>query len=333
MNRIWAYTIQLGFNMWRDEYSVPENNGPFQCQSTGHYQKELLCDRAVWRRVVDALPFFGVNTLVIDLGEGLQYQSHPELATCGAWTREELQLELEHIRALGMEPVPMLNFSAYHDAWLGVYSAQKGSDTYYAVVRDLIEEVAALFGNPSLFHIGMNEDDCNTKMPERSWWHDTYRRTDSTPRTEEEYWKDVHYLISCVEKIGARTWVWGDRFAISPERFAVEMPQSAVISLSWYDRIVLDVNGSYPKRRIYEDMKALHALGYDQIPVGSNWTCHQNMAQTAYFYMEHDLLDAHLLGFAVFPQQATVNLNYYTLMDNAQRLSSSRKMLENTPNL
>ena len=88
MEKIWSYTIQLGFNMWRDENSAPENDGPFQCQSTGHYQNEMLTERDTWRRVVDQLPSFGVNTLVIDLASDLtesrilkasEFSKHSEL--------------------------------------------------------------------------------------------------------------------------------------------------------------------------------------------------------------------------------------------------------------
>jgi hypothetical protein len=81
-------------------------------------------------------------------------------------------------------------------------------------------------------------------------------------------------------------------------------------------------------RPIYDECKALSAAGYDQIPEASDWTCHQNIPQFVYFYMEFGLVNEHLLGFNAVPMQATVDLNYYTLLNNANRVKFSRAMFE-----
>ena len=328
MEKIWSYTIQLGFNMWRDENSVPENDGPFQCQSTGHYQNEMLTERDTWRRVVDQLPSFGVNTLVIDLGEGVQYKSHPELGIKGAWTVEELREELARVRALGLTPIPKLNFSSYHDAWLAPYCAQKGSDAYRTVVKDLIDEVCDIFDTPTLFHLGMDEEEFPNSPRRTNWWHNDYVRTNSEPRSVEAYFADLNYMISCVEAKGSRAWIVGDFYCTHPEEFLANCPKSCVLSMSFWDRIILKPDGSYPDRPIYDECKALSAAGYDQIPEASDWTCHQNIPQFVYFYMEFGLVNEHLLGFNAVPMQATVDLNYYTLLNNANRVKFSRAMFE-----
>lgn len=326
MKRIWSYTIQLGFNMWRDETSAPENDGEFQCQSTGHYQNTLLTDRATWRRVVDQLPEFHINLLVIDLGEGVQYKSHPELAVPGAWTVEELKTELEHVRALGLEPIPMLNFSSYHDAWLREYGYEKGSETYRRVVGELIDEVCAIFDAPRFFHLGMNEEDLLDPSHARLWWQNSYTKEKSRVRSEEEWWRDLHHLIACVEKNGARPWIYGDYYYDHPNGWEERLPKSCVISHGWFERIVLDAHGNYPKRRAYEACRETYEMGYDQIPMGSDWTSQQNIAQFVYFYMEHEYVNEHLLGFNACPMQATVDLNYYSLLNNAHRLNLAREM-------
>ncbi len=326
MKRIWSYTIQLGFNMWRDETSEPENNGEFQCQSTGHYQKELLTDRAIWRRVVDQLPDFNINLLVIDLGEGVQYKSHPELAVPGAWTTAELKEELAHVRALGMEPIPMLNFSSYHDAWLREYGRMKGTETYRKVVSDLIDEVSELFDHPRFFHLGMNDEYLLDPTHARLWWQDSYTKANVAPRTEEAWWKDLHDYIACVEKNGARPWIYGDYYYDHPDGWAERLPKSCVISHCWFERIVLNERGEYPKRRTYEACRETYEMGYDQIPTGSDWTSQQNMAQFVYLYIEHGYVNEHLLGFNTCPLQATVDINYYSLLNNAHRLNLAREM-------
>ena len=79
MDYIWGYFIHLGTNMWRDTWSLVEHRGPHICQATARWQETMITDRAVWRDVVDYLPSCGINTLVIDVGEGVRYDSHPEL--------------------------------------------------------------------------------------------------------------------------------------------------------------------------------------------------------------------------------------------------------------
>ena len=328
MNRIWSYTIQLGFNMWRDETSVPEVDAEFQCQSSGHYQHTMLTDRETWRHVVDKLPSFGINMLVIDLGEGVQYKSHPELAVEGAWTVEELRAELTHVREIGLEPIPMLNFSSYHDAWLQVYSHQKGSKVYNRTVADLIDEVCEIFDYPRFFHLGLNEEHLLNPACPRLWWQHDYKREGLAPRAPEEWWRDLHHYIACVEKNGARPWIYGDYYYDHPERWEENVPKSCVISHGWFERILLGADGTYPQRRTYEAYRDTFEMEYDQIPVSSDWTCQQNTSQQVFQYMECGYVNEHLLGFNVCPMQATVDINYYSLLNNAHRLCLSREMFE-----
>jgi hypothetical protein len=108
---IWTYFIQLGHNMWREPDSLVEGRGPLIAQATGRYRETMYTDRKVWRDVIDFLPSCGFNAVIIDVGEGMQYDTHPELSVPGAWSKEELRSEVARIRSLGMEPIPKLNFS------------------------------------------------------------------------------------------------------------------------------------------------------------------------------------------------------------------------------
>ena len=99
-----------------------------------------------------------------------------------------------------------------------------------------------------------------------------------------------------------------------------------MISHGWFERILLLADGTYPPRRTYELYRETHEAGYDQIPVSSDWTCQQNTSQQVYQYMECGYVNEHLLGFNVCPMQATVDVNYYSLLNNAHRMCMSREM-------
>ena len=93
----------------------------------------------------------GMNMVLVDLGDGVKYESHPEIAVNNAWSTARLKQELAKLREMGLEPIPKLNFAAGHDVWLGKYSRMVSTDIYYGVCKDLIEEVSALFDKPRFF--------------------------------------------------------------------------------------------------------------------------------------------------------------------------------------
>ena len=310
---LWSFFMNLGCNMWEDKWSPHKK--PIQAEIQSRYYETLPTDREVWRRVVDQLPDFGVNAVVIDLGEGLRYESHPELANEGSWTREELVAELAKMRAMGLEPIPKLNLSACHDAWLGEYAYMLSTKKYYEVVSDLIAEVCEVFGNPRLFHLGMDEED----------FADHHTGMTSI-RSDALWWHDLYFYFNEVEKHGARPWIWADYYHKHREGWEKRMPKDCVLSSWQYDKIAgKDAAGNYhqPGFRAYVDFAR---MGYDQIPTGTDWCFRQNFAQTVWLCLEEGLCDEHLLGFLSVPWQRTWEMNYYTMMNNAQRLKYAKAM-------
>ena len=317
MNRIWAYFIQLGHNMWREECSPIESRGPAICQATGRYCPEMITDRKVWREVVDFLPSCGFNTLVIDIGEGMQYDTHPELSVPGAWTKDELRAEVKRIRAMGLEPVPKLNFSSFHDSWLKDYSRMKGTAKYYEVVKELIDEVCEVFAPVKYFHVGMDEEE----VP-------NHKKALTIIRCTDMWYHDLYYYMSCVEKHGARTWLWGGYYLQHREAFVRKMPKECLISKGCYERVPAFKNGERELYRGFIIMKELTRLGYDQVPAFSTWACHQNAAQTVLFCRDEGLIDEHLLGFLAVPWQGTDEVSRYLLLDEAHRTKYARELFE-----
>jgi hypothetical protein len=218
----------------------------------------------VWRGLVRRLGDAGFNALVIDLGDGVAYRSHPELAVEGAWTCGRLRDELDFIRDCGLIPLPKLNFSTCHDQWLGPYSRRVSTPEYYTVCSDLITEVSGLFMQPPLFHLGMDEENYENQAG--------YEYV--VVRQHELWWHDLRFLVKQVEKQGVRAWVWADPCWDNMSAYCDRMPRS-VLQSNWY--YGTDFTATNPCADAYAE---LERAGYDQIPTGSNWSSDENILKT-----------------------------------------------------
>lgn len=253
---IWGYLLHLGIHFWSDrdaplwrEYNVKDT---------------LRCETDFWHEVVDKLARAGCNMVVVDLGEGVQYKSHPELAIKGSWSRDQLREELQRMRKLGIEPIPKLNFSTSHDAWLGEYNRAVSTPAYYEVCRDLIAEVIELFDKPRFFHLGMDEE---TAEHQRDYAHVVIRQ-------HELWWHDLNFYVKEVEKGGVRPWMWSDYEWHHPDLFYQHMPQQ-ILQSNWY-------YGEEFKPTL-DRVKTYHNLDFrlfDQIPTGSNFENPVNFERT-----------------------------------------------------
>ncbi|MBQ9773534.1 MAG: hypothetical protein IJW30_02615 [Clostridia bacterium] len=312
-----GYFISLGGNGGRDTWSHTEHRGPSLCQCTGRYKETPAIDRALLYELIDALPALGIDLVVLDILDAMQYASHPEISLTGAFTHEEMRALLSHMRAIGLEPVPKLNFSSCHDTWLKDYGKMKGTAKYYEVVKDLIDEVCEVFDRPSLFHLGMDEED----LP-------THRKALTIIRCNDLWCHDLYFYMDCVQKNGARPWIWGDFYWAHADVFAKKIPKECLISNWWYERVKVAPDGTYLPKNEMDAYVALAELGYDQLPCASTWCCHQSIAQTVLFFKEKNLIDEHLLGFMTAPWTGVAEVNRYTLLDDAYRLMYARKLLE-----
>jgi hypothetical protein len=263
------------------------------------------------------LPSCGFNAVIVDVGEGMQYESHPELAIPGAWSKDEIRAEVVRMRAMGLEPIPKLNFSSYHDAWLRDYSRMKGTAKYYEVVRELIDEVCEVFAPVKYFHVGMDEED----VP-------NHRKPFTIIRSNDMWYHDLYFYMECVEKHGARPWVWGDYYRGHKDTFAQKMPKECLLTEACYERVPKIGTNMQNFYRGFLSMIELSRLGYDQAPCASTWACHQNMAQTIKFYFDQCVVDEHLLGFMSVPWQPTDEVSRYVLLDDAYRTKYAKELFE-----
>ena len=245
-DKIWACLLHLSFNMW-EEYISPHR--PFR-----GFRPDLELDEPLWHEAIQAMAKNGVNMVVIDMGDAVQYESHPEIAVNHAWSTQKLREELKKIRDLGIEPIPKMNFSAGHDAWLREYSRMVSTDKYYEVCADLIREMCELFDKPRLFHLGMDEETAD---------HQTYYRH-VVVRKNDVWWDDFYFLVNQVEKNGSRTWIWPDYMLWNqPEQFFNKMPKS-VVQGNWY-------YGKFEnhEQKYFKPYVDLNKAGYDQLPTGA----------------------------------------------------------------
>ena len=299
---IWANLLHLSYNMWED--SVPlkyrdENYPCATCQEAREwahpYRSFLTFDEATWNTLLQEMANVGMNIVVLDLGDAVQYESHPEIAVKNAWTKEKLSSELAKMRKLGLEPIPKLNFATTHDVWMGAYSRMVSTSTYYTVCRNLISEVIELFGTPRFFHLGMDEETAGHQS-----------RFDYTViRQNDLWWGDLYFYIGEVEKKGVRAWVWSDYAWHKPELFFRKMPKS-VLQSNWYYGTGFDLDALKEPTKTYVKLyNDLEEHGFDQIPTGSNHSNEVNMEETVK-YGKKVIDPSRLYGFMTAPWRPTL---------------------------
>ncbi len=294
--KIWACLLHISMNMWKEKDPI------------------LPLDEPLWNDVLEKMAEVGMNMVVMDLGDAIVYKSHPEIAVRNAWSIDRLYKELEKIRAMGLEPIPKLNFSTCHDAWLGKYSRMVSTDKYYDVCRVLIAEVMDIYGKPRLFHLGMDEENSRNQREHEQ----------IVVRQHELYWGDIYFLIGEVMKNGARPWVWQDFVRHKPEIFARMMPKS-VLKSNWYNR--LDFN---PETNIeVKGYQTLESLGYDQVPGGSNYYdgTEKNIQKNVKFCAEN-LASERLLGFIQSPWVSTEEKNREKLIKGIELAGEAKAWYE-----
>jgi len=330
---IWANLIHLSYNMWGDRRPHDSYVKNMPTGEDCNYQPYLRFDDALWEELVARMVDAGFTMVVLDLGDAVRYESHPEIAVEQAWSTARLVAELDHLRDLGLEPIPKLNFSTSHDAWLGEYARCVSTPRYYQVCRDLIDEVSRLFDTPRFFHIGMDEEEVGQQ-----------RLSDFICcRQYELWWHDLFFYLDAVAQAGSRPWMWSDyawgkgqapaprraarrnhaEYAYAREHaeiFFERMPKS-VLQSNWYYE--LDFTESRPEVRLFT---ALARHGYQQIPTGSNFATSNNF-EALVDYVETTCGPRGVLGYLQTPWYPTLpafRTHHLEAIDSAGRAISKQ---------
>ena len=286
----------LGTNMWLDRPADPvwaEKNhiNPDHIVAADH----LRWDGGSWRRIVDHMVARGLNMLVIDLGEGVVYPSHPEIAVRGSWTPDRMRAEIAYLKSRGIEAIPKLNFSAGHDQWLGPeYGRMLSTPTYYRVCSDLIRDVAEIFDGPRFFHMGYDEEDARNQNGLQM----------AIVRQGELWWHDFLWFVRTIEANGMRPWMWGD-YAWHHEDFYARCPKSVLQSNWYYGKEFDSAKLGDADRTTVEAFAKFDRAGFDQVPAVSNITCAENAA-AAVAFCRRTISAGRLKGFLMVPWQFTL---------------------------
>ena len=258
-SEIRSVLLHWGLNQWGE--SLPSDiKGPL-AHSRICNDRVKFSDKS-WNMLVDDMIAKKMNLVVIDLGEFPVYPSHPELALPGSRSPDWIRGEVRRLKSLGLEPIPKLNFSTGHDAWLGEYSRMVTTRKYYQVCSDVIKDAAEMFDHPRFLHIGYDEEVVKHQYGFRC------------VRDGEVWWHDFLWFVKTVEANGMRPWMWSD-YGWDHADFLEKCPKQVVQS-NWYysDLEGFDLAKIDPKKRDYTILKLFETLdkaGFDQIPCGSNW--------------------------------------------------------------
>lgn len=312
---IWGYMLYLSNHMWADESSKPSWYTP--PYNASMYQDDINTEIETWDKIVPFLAERQYNLVLIDVGDGIKYESHPEVSAPNAWNKDFLRKKLNEMRALGLEPIPKLNFSTCHDTWMKKYRRMISTPEYYAFCADVIREVCEVFDHPRFFHLGCDEESAGMQK--------NYEMV--IVRNADLWWHDFYFLCNECEKNGTRPWIWSDYLWKNEELFLKHMPKSVLQSNWFYPQFQDWSNTATPHRdRCIACYEVLDRHGYEQIPTGSTWNCVQNLYQTV-AHGKEKLTPELLKGFMSAPWLSTRDEDYYALCDAADRLYRARKYL------
>ena len=314
-----SIVLYLGSNFWaQKDATFPLDPEEFI------YRDKLFCDKTTWDAVVKKLPEFKIDTLVIALGEGVVYPSHPEIAIEGSWKTEDFKNELKKIRDMGIRVIPYNNFLPYHNAWMGEYCYMAGTHAYYDFCCDIVRDVIDMFDTPEMFHLGLGSEGYNSKY----YTSDSHNFTVLFARHIMCEYANMLFDV-CREK-GVRPWIWADRKSIDgfggDEYFKAHIGRDVLLSASFNENPI----GMYIKdgKTFVGDSVSPEALhynklsewGYTQIPAITR-RIHPASPQTV---MEYTSLTCdNIDGFIMQTLALTVPRKYYAVMNSVQNLSVS----------
>jgi len=156
-------------------------------------ETEKPFDLKVGLDVVAAMAKAGMNLLVIDCEDGVEYASHPELKRPYTVPMGMIKELAACARSNGIEIVPKINFSRshyhQHNSWFRPHDKLFDNEKYWPLAFEVIDELVQELKPEHYFHIGMDEDHS---------------------RSYTQYVTAINTLHSGLKERGLKTIIWND---------------------------------------------------------------------------------------------------------------------------
>jgi hypothetical protein len=182
--------------------------------------------------LVDQLALFGYNALYLhfsdDQGLTVELESHPELVSDYAMSRETVHRLIRHAASAGIEIIPEVEAWG-HAGWIldhhpeladstDTGTLEMGNEAVYALLDAVIGEVAALFTSSRYIHIGMDE----------AWFPAV---PDTTPEIDRQIAAHVKRVAEMVRSRDRTPMMWADMVTHRP-RVLAELSRDLVM-IDW----------------------------------------------------------------------------------------------------
>lgn len=312
------------------------------------FSKGFSLEEDFWDYILDLCEKNGVNTILLDVGDGVQYKTHPEISLSEAWSYERVAKEVKRCAEKGIKIIPKVNFSLGHCYWMKDYWRMPSTALYYQFVKDIIGEIYEMFLHPEYIHIGMDEEDekhCS-------------KADIVIYRKGKLYIHDLKFMIDTVNATGAKAMMWqtgatkeydlfmetikpsdvvmffGRYFAFKKEDFTrlEDWNQPEERKKSWYDR-----NYTYAEDwpSVVNELESLKTQGIALIEKGFRFVIGPslyegityNHEQNAEFFMENVIDKSSILGMISLPWENSTLDNKKLFDDSIYHLGKAMEML------
>ena len=210
----------------------------------------------------------GYNAVLWEVEDKIKWQSCPECVSPDAFSKDEFKKLLDYSRALGLQPIPLLQTVGHAEYVLShkkYYSFREDTSRYdcYATckpevrkfIKDWIKEYLDLFGDIKYFHLGGDEAYVFATSPECS----AEAKKIGKGKLYAEYMKDVSQPL--LEK-GIRPCIWDDMILHYTDALPVIPKQFVIWDWNYWDgdstpqKVMLWEKGGYvTKEQVTDEIK------------------------------------------------------------------------------
>ncbi len=328
--KIWALMVYLSENQW-----------------ISLMKDKLNFDDSFWDYILKKSSECGINTILLEVGDGVKFETHPEISLPDAWSHARVRKEVKKCREFGIALIPKLNFSSAHNFWMKEWRNMTSSKPYYDFCRDIIQEIYEMFERPEYIHIGYDEEVplCCFK-PEIEY---------QIMRKGKLLMDDFKFLIDEVNKTGAKPWAWYDPLWDHAEDYFKYMNLDEEVVLSpWYYmglkkehfQPLSKYNSDGTENELYkqgfrfvehnpaisnatgywfsDEVLKVMKHGFKYIPTPSVY-CNDNNTDDMVEYFKNGAPDEQIFGYLTAPWVSTVWENKETIDKSVELLAAARK--------